>query len=179
VHASDAYMNAVARPLVAGHVALGGHALLMSATLGSGQRAALLGQCTPTRQAAEAVPYPAIWHDAAPSTPLRHAPDDRRKTVHPVLVPTMNPAEATRPAVAAAGHRAISSLYRARATSVPLMSHSPQALSGEVRFSRVGGAEGAWHSPLAQLGVTIDPHQDSFCHAHYSGSDPEEEKRWT
>ncbi|GIT93247.1 CRISPR-associated helicase/endonuclease Cas3 [Jannaschia pagri] len=102
VHASDAYMNAIARPLVAEHVALGGHALPMSATLGSGQRAAWLGQDTPTREAAEAAPYPTIWHDAARSEPLCPDADTRRKTVHPIPVPTMDPAEAARRAIEAA-----------------------------------------------------------------------------
>lgn len=102
VHASDAYMNAIARSLVAGHVALGGHALLMSATLGSGQRAAWLRQAAPAREAAEVVPYPAIWHDGDPVKPLRPAPDDREKTVDHVLLPTMDPVEAARRAVEAA-----------------------------------------------------------------------------
>ena len=106
VHASDAYMNAVARPLVASHVALGGHALLMSATLGSGQRAVWLGQDGSPREAAEAVPYPAIWHDAAPSTPLQPRPEDREKIVHPILVPTMDPVDAARRATAAAARGA-------------------------------------------------------------------------
>ena len=106
VHASDAYMNAVARPLVAGHIALGGHALLMSATLGSGQRAAWLGQDAPPRKAAETVPYPAIWHDAASSIPLWPRPGDHEKIVHPILVPTMDPIDAARRATTAAARGA-------------------------------------------------------------------------
>lgn len=99
-------MNAVARPLIEGHVALGEYALLMSATLGSGQRTAWLGQNAPTRKAAETVPYPAIWHDAAPSRPLRPRPDGREKIVHPILVPTMDAVDAARRAVAAAARGA-------------------------------------------------------------------------
>lgn len=106
VHASDAYMNAVARPLVAGHVDLGGYALLMSATLGSGQRAAWLKQDTPTRQAATAAPYPVLWHDAAPSTPLRAKSGGCEKIVHPIPVPTMDPVDAARRAIAAAARGA-------------------------------------------------------------------------
>lgn len=106
VHASDAYMNAIARPLVEGHISLGGHVLLMSATLGSGQRAAWLGQDGPSRDAAISVPYPAIWHDAAPSSPLQPEPDKREKVVHPLLVPTMDAAEAARRAVDAAARGA-------------------------------------------------------------------------
>ncbi|RVT87399.1 CRISPR-associated helicase Cas3' [Rhodobacteraceae bacterium CCMM004] len=106
VHASDAYMNAISRALVADHVALGGHALLMSATLGSGQRAAWLKQDGPPRANAEAVPYPAIWHDAAPSVPLRPDPVGRHKTVRPRLVSTMDATEAAGRAVAAAARGA-------------------------------------------------------------------------
>ncbi|MGR3434558.1 MAG: CRISPR-associated helicase Cas3', partial [Shimia sp.] len=109
VHASDTYMNAVARPLVAGHVALGGHALLMSATLGSGERAAWLGQPAPPHPTAEAAPYPAIWHDAAPTTPLRPAEEARQarqKVVRPMLVPTMDPVGAASLAVHAAARGA-------------------------------------------------------------------------
>ncbi|APH54990.1 Superfamily II DNA and RNA helicase [Granulibacter bethesdensis] len=43
VHASDSYMSAVMDRIVQNHVAHGGHALLMSATLGSATRASLLG----------------------------------------------------------------------------------------------------------------------------------------
>jgi CRISPR-associated endonuclease/helicase Cas3 len=102
VHASDAYMNAVARPLVAGHTALGGHTLLMSATLGAGQRAAWLGQPAPSQRAASGLPYPAIWHDAAPADPLRPDPVGYAKSVHPRLVGTMDAEAAAHKAVAAA-----------------------------------------------------------------------------
>lgn len=106
VHASDAYMNSIAKPLVEGHVALGGHALLMSATLGAGQRAAWLGQGAISYEAAVSDPYPAIWHDAAPCAPLRPKPGGTDKAVQPVLVPTMEPAEAARRAVDAAARGA-------------------------------------------------------------------------
>ncbi len=64
VHASDAYMTEILRTVLNGHLDLGGHALLMSATLGAVAR-----QRFTTRQArtalmspaeAEDVPYPAL-----------------------------------------------------------------------------------------------------------------------
>lgn len=61
VHASDAYMTGIIRHLLDDHVALGGHAMLMSATLGSAARSRWLGQPLPAREAAEAEPYPAVW----------------------------------------------------------------------------------------------------------------------
>ena len=61
VHASDAYMGALLEQLIANHRAVGGHALLLSATLGSAARARLLKQEVPSVEAAAALPYPAAW----------------------------------------------------------------------------------------------------------------------
>ena len=75
VHANDAYMTEILRTVLRGHLDLGGHALLMSATLGAVARTRLA-----TRQArtalmppaeAEAVPYPALTlveYGGAPTT---------------------------------------------------------------------------------------------------------------
>ena len=106
VHASDAYMNAIARPLVRAHTELGGHALLMSATLGSAQRARWLGRNAPDRAEAEVTPYPAIWHSRSSDEPIRPTGGDRMKVVWPVVVPTMDAMEAARCAVEAADHGA-------------------------------------------------------------------------
>jgi CRISPR-associated endonuclease/helicase Cas3 len=69
VHASDGYMTAILRNLLDQHRRAGGHALLMSATLGAAARDRLL---TPRGRvqdgefaAALATPYPAVWTDAA------------------------------------------------------------------------------------------------------------------
>jgi CRISPR-associated endonuclease/helicase Cas3 len=62
VHASDAYMRGILRRLLDDHLALGGHAMLMSATLGSVARSLWLGhRAQPPLPEAEAVPYPAVW----------------------------------------------------------------------------------------------------------------------
>nr|WP_171070162.1 CRISPR-associated helicase Cas3' [Methylobacterium terricola] len=61
VHASDAYMERLLANLLRFHVGAGGHALLLSATLGAGARARLLGAATvPDRAEADAVDYPAL-----------------------------------------------------------------------------------------------------------------------
>ncbi len=61
VHASDAYMERLLANLLRFHVGAGGHALLLSATLGAGARASLLGAATvPDRAEADAVDYPAL-----------------------------------------------------------------------------------------------------------------------
>ena len=63
-HASDAYMTELLRALLWDHLAVGGHALLMSATLGAAARVALTDQQArgeiPPVAAMEAVPYPAL-----------------------------------------------------------------------------------------------------------------------
>jgi CRISPR-associated endonuclease/helicase Cas3 len=60
VHASDRYMETLLSSLLQGHMQAGGHALLLSATLGAGMHARLLGTPCPSLTAAEAVPYPAL-----------------------------------------------------------------------------------------------------------------------
>ncbi len=66
VHASDAYMTRILEDVLARHRAAGGHALLLSATLGGEVRTRLLypGERTtpPTIADAEAAPYPLISH---------------------------------------------------------------------------------------------------------------------
>lgn len=71
VHASDAYMIAILREVLANHLAAGGHALLMSATLGAGARHTLLSRLSsgatvlPPVSEAKQIPYPilACYHD--------------------------------------------------------------------------------------------------------------------
>ncbi len=69
VHASDAYMNRILEVLVERHLAAGGHALLMSATLGAAARERFLRGMKPRALPAvadcEALPYPALSQVAA------------------------------------------------------------------------------------------------------------------
>ena len=64
VHASDGYMTEVLRAVLRGHLALGGHALLMSATLGSVASSKFVSKTSrytrPPPSDAEAAPYPAL-----------------------------------------------------------------------------------------------------------------------
>ena len=68
VHASDVYMTTILRNLLCQHRRAGGHALLMSATLGAAARAELLqpsGRVKPEPYAAAVARlYPAVWTDA-------------------------------------------------------------------------------------------------------------------
>jgi CRISPR-associated endonuclease/helicase Cas3 len=67
VHASDAYMTRILEDVLARHVAAGGHALLMSATLGAAARERLLAPAgrrgslqIPDLSSAAATPYPLV-----------------------------------------------------------------------------------------------------------------------
>ncbi|MBX3598257.1 MAG: CRISPR-associated helicase Cas3' [Rhizobiaceae bacterium] len=61
VHASDEYMTQVQSRLVRQHIQLGGHALLMSATLGSAGRCAWFGGAPGDLPQEKTQPYPAVW----------------------------------------------------------------------------------------------------------------------
>lgn len=65
VHASDRYMEAVLLQLLANHFAVGGHALLMSATLGARAHSAYTATPLPPLETALRRPYPAITRGRA------------------------------------------------------------------------------------------------------------------
>lgn len=68
VHASDRYMSLLLNALLRFHRKAGGHALLLSATLGASARAALLDDDDPPPLAdAIAAPYPALSSDGHPA----------------------------------------------------------------------------------------------------------------
>lgn len=80
VHASDRYMQAVLQGVIKAHVEGGGHAVLMSATLGAAARAQWLGgpRAKPTKEA----PYPALsWWENGRERLLGLAHDGRTKTI--------------------------------------------------------------------------------------------------
>ncbi|MFM8443520.1 MAG: CRISPR-associated helicase Cas3' [Methylococcus sp.] len=60
VHASDPYMRRLLHGLLDHHLKMGGHALLLSATLGSRARTQFTGHPEPDLAAAIATPYPAV-----------------------------------------------------------------------------------------------------------------------
>lgn len=88
VHASDRYMEALLGTLLSNHLGAGGHALLLSATLGAAARARLLRTPCPTPAEAEALPYPALsW--AEDGIERRHAPSVPPSGDKRVLVETV------------------------------------------------------------------------------------------
>ena len=61
VHASDPYMTETQRSMVQAHLDLGGHALLMSATLGAAARRRWRNEPPADLSRDAALPYPAVW----------------------------------------------------------------------------------------------------------------------
>jgi len=62
VHASSVYMNELLQKVLSFHRRMGGHALLMSATLGSKARADFTGEDVPALEKAKGQPYPRLSH---------------------------------------------------------------------------------------------------------------------
>jgi len=93
VHASDAYMTRLMDRVLDHHLAAGGHALLMSATLGASARVHLTtteNGDLPTLEEAEATDYPLVTHVGADRSDPEsvYAPSSgESKTVEPTLRP--------------------------------------------------------------------------------------------
>lgn len=104
VHSSDIYMESLLTNLLKQHTRAGGHALLLSATLGAAARQRLLGreEEVPDLDAAIAAQYPAVSSSTNP-TPQKHDGCRRTKTVRLDLDPEIgNPAHVAGLALAAA-----------------------------------------------------------------------------
>ncbi|PSQ95998.1 MAG: hypothetical protein BRD55_08080 [Bacteroidetes bacterium SW_9_63_38] len=90
VHASDTYMTRLMDRVLDQHLAAGGHALLMSATLGASARVHLTTDSgnLPSQDEAETEDYPLVTHvDADRTDPasVHAASSDTHKTVDPTL----------------------------------------------------------------------------------------------
>ena len=101
IHASDSYMTEVLKRLLDGHLAVGGYAMLMSATLGARARTRWIDAAVPDFAAARDAPYPAVWVKGE-SEPRAVAKAERSKTVRLETAPTMNPVETAQRAISAA-----------------------------------------------------------------------------
>lgn len=93
VHASDPYMSAILQNLLEGHLARGGWALLLSATLGESAASRYLGRDPMPLAAAKNRPYPSIstsaWSLALPAI--------RQRRIDIELAPTLTDDEALLP----------------------------------------------------------------------------------
>lgn len=101
VHASDPYMRRLLHGLLDHHLELGGHALLLSATLGSRARAAFTGRKEPGFDDAIAAPYPALTDFSGTPRQLSGNPGPS-KTVRVELRPCLEQPENLLPEIAAA-----------------------------------------------------------------------------
>ena len=88
VHASDRFMTAIQKRLLEAHLAVGGYAMLMSATLGSTARAAWLRQQEPSFEEAVATPYPAVRAVSEPVPRSPRVPSIHKKRVSMQTLPT-------------------------------------------------------------------------------------------
>ena len=105
VHASDSYMTSVQTHLLSLHLGRGGHAMLMSATLGSSARARWLGgnrAKAPGLAEAIAAPYPAVWGVDEGCRAVEARAGDREKQVHMSLAAGWDGATAAGHAIDAA-----------------------------------------------------------------------------
>jgi CRISPR-associated endonuclease/helicase Cas3 len=101
VHASDPYMRRLLHGLLDHHLGLGGHALLLSATLGSRARAAFTGREPPGLEEAVNAPYPALTDGSG--VPRALPPDSARpKSVRLEPRPCLEQPETLLPDIAAA-----------------------------------------------------------------------------
>jgi CRISPR-associated endonuclease/helicase Cas3 len=90
VHASDVYMTEVLKRVLQHHLQAGGHALLMSATLGADARAKLVhGGKPPSHALARGLPYPLLSQRGAPTLTAVDEPPARPKAIRVQLEPWM------------------------------------------------------------------------------------------
>lgn len=95
VHASDAYMGRLLTALLRAHTEAGGHALLLSATLGVGLRSKLLGTPQLDLDAAVAADYPALsWTEDGRERRLRLSPTGEDKSIVLRPMPWIDDADA-------------------------------------------------------------------------------------
>ncbi|AWV91331.1 CRISPR-associated helicase/endonuclease Cas3 [Bradymonas sediminis] len=158
VHASDTYMTRLLETVLDHHLNAGGHALLMSATLGSATRTRLVTrgrQQPPGLEEAAQEPYPLLTHvDGRRREPVQlHAPSsDYSKTVQiDGQQLAEHPAEIARVAVAAAKKGARVLIIR---NTVATCRQVQLALEDEVGSARellfdVGGVPAPHHSRFA------------------------------
>jgi len=158
VHASDAYMGHLLEHVVRHHLRAGGHALLMSATLGSVARSRLLSDRHRGPSLAEAVaaPYPLISHvDASRSDPELISADSagQPKLVHVSAEPlAADPIGVARVALGAARQGARVLVIRNTVTDCVATHQALEEVAGadEPALFRVAGVTAPHHSRFAR-----------------------------
>lgn len=156
VHASDAYMTEVLRGVVRDHLALGGHAFLMSATLGSVARVDLTSASRrarpPGRSEAERYPYPALTLAGSGKPPVVDAIEDWgvEKTVSVSAAPILaDPGRIAVEALSRARDGAKVLVVRNTVRSAVKVYDAIRTQGGGSLLLQVGGLEAVHHSRFA------------------------------
>jgi CRISPR-associated endonuclease/helicase Cas3 len=161
VHASDAYMTRLLEHLLKAHVACGGQALLLSATLGAVARTRYLSiggrrpDAVPPLAQAQALPYPAIGHRAASGPALLPVHGNpRHKAVHwetwdQIDVPEAIAARAVEAAAAGARVLVVRNTVPAAIATLQAVEALAAARCLDCLF-RVGGASALHHSRFSR-----------------------------
>lgn len=147
VHASDAYMTGVLARLLDAHLALGGYAMLMSATLGSRARVRWTGEALPAFAEAEATSYPAVWVGGEAS-PRRAEGTGRSKDVR-LEMDDMAPERAAELALEAADRGARVLVIRNTVRNAVETWAAAQELGGTARLLQAGGGPALHHGRFA------------------------------
>ena len=147
VHASDAYMTGVLAHLLDAHLALGGYAMLMSATLGSRARVRWTGEAPPEFAEAVATSYPAVWVGGEP-TPRRAEGTGRSKDVL-LEVDDMAPERAAELALEAAARGARVLVIRNTVRKAVETWEAAQELGGTARLLEAAGGPALHHGRFA------------------------------
>ncbi len=153
VHASDPYMTEIQAALLTRHLAQGGHAMLMSATLGSAARARWRDgrrAAPPALAESIATPYPAIWGQSGP--PLAVAESDgpeAQKRVAVTLAPSWSAAEAAKAAIPAATQGARVLVIRNTVTAAMETVAAIRESGGEALLWQVADGPALHHSRFA------------------------------
>ncbi|MEH3100974.1 CRISPR-associated helicase Cas3' [Sphingomonas adhaesiva] len=139
VHASDAYMTGLLERLLTHHVAVGGRALLLSATLGGEARARLLKARPPSLEEAVVQPYPALSGQGVAPRAAAGSARSKRVTVETAGLIADAPAIAAR-AVAAARAGAAVLVVRNTVDGAVAVARAVAAMAGELAFAIDGVA---------------------------------------
>jgi CRISPR-associated endonuclease/helicase Cas3 len=153
VHASDHYMEVLLGNLLRGHLQAGGHALLLSATLGAGMHARLLGTPCPPLATAETVPYPAVsWAEGGRSRVHKVDPTGTTKAVRIDQAPLIDDAAAIAAialGAATAGAKVLVIRNTVRAAIATAVALEAAAGSGHPALFRVAGVATLHHGRFA------------------------------
>ena len=147
VHASDSYMTAILRHLLNAHLAVGGYAMLMSATLGSRARLRWTGETQPGFDAAVDTPYPAVWTGG--KTAPRDVDGTGRSKAVQLRLDDMAPQRTAALALEAAEQGARVLVIRNTVTTAVETWRAAQEAGGGAKLLQVEGGPALHHSRFA------------------------------